>query len=31
MTMTKDGREITFIELRLEGAGGTTDVYYARR
>lgn len=31
MTMTKDGREITFIELRLEGAGATTDVFYSRR
>ena len=31
MTMTKDGSEMTFIELRLEAVGGTTDVYYSRR
>jgi hypothetical protein len=31
MTMTKDGKEITFIELILEGKGGTTNIYYSRR
>ena len=31
MTMTKDGREMTFIELRIEGLGGTTDIYYSKR
>lgn len=31
MTMTKDGREMTFIELRLDGAGATSDVFYSRR
>jgi hypothetical protein len=31
LTMTKDGKEMTFIELQLEGGGATSNVYYSWR